>query len=33
VFRRDGLIGNFEIGRIFFRRPAARAAEPLERKA
>ena len=33
VFRRDGLIGSFEIGRIFFRRPAAGPAEPLERKA
>ena len=33
VFRRDGLIGGFEIGRIFFRRQAGGAAEPLERKA
>jgi branched-chain amino acid transport system permease protein len=33
VFRRDGLIGSFEIGRLFFRRPAAAAADPLERKA
>ncbi len=32
VFRRDGLIGTFEIGQVFFRRSTGRSDESLERK-